>query len=64
LQPRNVEVLRATRHQVILRAGLEAGEKVCTTPLDVVVSGMKVRTGEAALNSISNHAPNPEAADE
>ena len=43
LRFREVEVLRATRKQILVRAGLEAGERVCLSLLEVVSDGMKVR---------------------
>jgi multidrug efflux system membrane fusion protein len=44
LRIRRVEVLRRNPRTVILRNGVEAGEKLCTAPLPVVVDGMQVRT--------------------
>jgi RND family efflux transporter MFP subunit len=44
LRFREVNVLRAGREEVIIRSGLKDGERICTSPLDVVVDGMKVRT--------------------
>jgi RND family efflux transporter MFP subunit len=43
LRTRDVEVLRAEKDRVIVGAGLEAGEQVCISPLEVVVEGMHVR---------------------
>lgn len=40
---RQVEVLRATQDEVVIGKGLEGGERVCTSPLDAVVDGMRVR---------------------
>lgn len=40
---RDVEVLRTERENVILGAGLEEGDRVCTSPLEAVIDGMKVR---------------------
>jgi multidrug efflux pump subunit AcrA (membrane-fusion protein) len=46
---REVHVLRATQDEVVIGDGLAAGERVCTTPLETVVEGMRVRVaGEAA----------------
>ncbi len=53
LRFRDVELLRSTDRDVILRSGVEAGERVCVSPLAVVTDGMQVRlaaeaeTGEA-----------------
>jgi len=44
LRWRPVEVVRAEGDSVVLSGGLEAGERVCISPLDYVVDGMKVRT--------------------
>lgn len=44
LHSRPVEILRTERERVWIRSGLEAGERVVTTPLDVFVEGMRVRT--------------------
>ena len=44
---RTVDVLRRTRDRVILRGGLEAGERVCLTPLAVVAEGMQVRVEDS-----------------
>jgi RND family efflux transporter MFP subunit len=44
LRFRPVEVLRLDHDQVLLGQGLEAGERVCISPLDVALDGMPVRT--------------------
>ena len=41
---RDVVVLRADTERVIITSGLKPGERVCISPLDVVVEGMRVRT--------------------
>ncbi len=46
LRFRDVEVLRLDGEQAVIAAGLEAGERVCVSPLDVVTDGMEVRTVE------------------
>jgi multidrug efflux pump subunit AcrA (membrane-fusion protein) len=46
LRFRDVDVLRADRHEVVIRAGLEAGERVCISPLEAVTDGMRVRVLE------------------
>jgi hypothetical protein len=40
---RDVEVLRTERENVILGAGLAEGDRVCTSPLEAVINGMRVR---------------------
>ncbi len=47
LRYRSVDVLRVERDQVVIRAGLEAGERVCISMLSSVVDGMEVRPVEA-----------------
>jgi RND family efflux transporter MFP subunit len=43
LQFRDVVVLREVNDQVYIRGGLKAGERVCISPLEIVVEGMRVR---------------------
>ena len=40
---RSVDILRSERESIIVATGLEAGERVCSTPLEAVVEGMSVR---------------------
>jgi RND family efflux transporter MFP subunit len=47
LRIRKVDVLRAEDQTVVIGSGLEAGERVSLSPIDVVVDGMKVRTTQA-----------------
>jgi multidrug efflux system membrane fusion protein len=44
LRLRQVTVLRGEGEQVLIRNGLTAGDRVCVSPLDVAVDGMRVRT--------------------
>jgi len=46
LRFRDVDVLRVAPDEVLLRGGLERGERVCVSPLDTAVEGMRVRVGE------------------
>ncbi|MBW2274775.1 MAG: efflux RND transporter periplasmic adaptor subunit [Deltaproteobacteria bacterium] len=48
---RPVETLRVERDQVVIGAGLARGERVCVSPLQAVVDGMRVRVvgGEAPM---------------
>lgn len=49
---RSVEVLRADFDMVILDSGLKEGERICISPLEAVVDGMKVRVvDESSQNS-------------
>ncbi|MDA1222277.1 MAG: efflux RND transporter periplasmic adaptor subunit [Planctomycetota bacterium] len=43
LHSRSVDILRTERESIIVATGLEAGERVCSTPLEAVVEGMSVR---------------------
>ena len=43
LRFREVEVLKISQEQVILRSGLADGERVCASPLEAPVDGMRVR---------------------
>jgi RND family efflux transporter MFP subunit len=43
LRYREVELLRLHRDQVLVRAGLAAGERVCISPLQTAVDGMPVK---------------------
>ncbi len=47
LRFREIEVIRQDGDEVVVRAGLETGERVCLTPLDTVVEGMPVRVRDA-----------------
>ncbi len=44
LRFRQVQVLRTDRNEVVISGGLRAGERICISPLDVVIDGMLVRT--------------------
>jgi RND family efflux transporter MFP subunit len=54
LRYREVELLRVSGDDVIVRSGLEAGERVCVSPLQSVVDGMEVRTSDLAAVAGSN----------
>ena len=43
LRFRSVEILRADREQVYIAEGLDAGDRVCTSPIEAPVDGMRVR---------------------
>ncbi len=43
LRIREIDVLRAERDRVLVRGGLEAGERVIVSPLEEAVDGMQVR---------------------
>jgi RND family efflux transporter MFP subunit len=46
LRFREVEILRTDRREVVIRAGLREGERVCVSPLEAVTDGMRVRVLE------------------
>ncbi|HEB89243.1 MAG TPA: efflux RND transporter periplasmic adaptor subunit [Deltaproteobacteria bacterium] len=50
LRFRTVEVLRTERDRFVVGDGLEAGDRVCTSPLQAVLDGMQVRVIEDARN--------------
>ena len=47
LYERGVEILRIDRENVLIRVVLSEGERICTTPMQVVVEGMQVEPIEA-----------------
>jgi RND family efflux transporter MFP subunit len=47
LHSRPVEVLRMDQTNIVVSAGLKPGERVCLSPLEAPVDGMKVRIAEA-----------------
>ncbi len=61
IQFRKVEVLRMERENIIVSAGLESGERICTTPLQAAINGMRVRVfepkgaNEPVDQSLENH---------
>ncbi len=61
LRPRRVELLRRDDETVVLRAGVEGGERVCTSPLSLVVDGMQVRTIDDAAAAAQVRTTHPRA---
>ena len=49
LRFRTIDVFRSERETVLIRAGLEPGERVCTSPLEAAVDGMRVRIMDEGL---------------
>lgn len=49
LEFREVEILRREVDRVIIRSGIEAGERLCVSPLESAVNGMSVRVVERQL---------------
>jgi len=48
LRFRTIEIVRLEASNVIAKSGLEAGDRVCVSPLDAPVDGMAVRFGKEA----------------
>jgi len=46
LRFRTVDIVRAERGRVVIRKGLEPGERICLSPLEAPVDGMQVRLSE------------------
>lgn len=55
---RDVEILRSTSEEVMIRAGLTEGETVCISPLDTVTDGMVVRVVDDDLQ-LAGSVPAP-----
>ncbi len=51
LYRRQVDVLRIDRDRVLVAGPLAAGERICVSPLQVVVEGMKVRPVEDQIDA-------------
>ena len=67
LVPRPVEVFRITDSTATVTDGLSAGERLCVTPLPVIVPGMKVRvlnaSDETEPTSTEEETAAPEASE-
>lgn len=62
LRFRDVEVLRREAGYVVFRDGIQPGDRVCVSPLDVATDGMQVRVlaeGRDAAASVPMEAPAP-----
>ncbi|MEE9281799.1 MAG: efflux transporter periplasmic adaptor subunit, partial [Myxococcota bacterium] len=51
LRYRPVEVVRRAGDEAVIGAGLEAGDRVCLSPLEAAFDGMAVRINEAETGS-------------
>jgi len=60
---RTVEVLKTNTETVIIQSGLKRGERVCLSPMDAVVDGMKVRVFESDQIPDGSEKGAPEAMD-
>jgi hypothetical protein len=64
LEFRSVEVLRTEREEVVIGAGLQAGERVCVSPLRAAVEGMTVRVaGDDSGRLATTHPAGEDAAE-
>ena len=60
---RHVDVLRTQREEVILGAGLEAGDRVCISPLEAAIDGMLVRVlDDATSKALAERIDGPDEA--
>ena len=60
LRFREVEVLRVAREEAVIGAGLREGERVCVSPLETAVDGMRVRIADgAALPAVAAGSEGP-----
>lgn len=57
LRFRDVTVLRRDREEVLIRAGLAGGERVCVSALEAPVDGMRVRPVDAGAPAAIAPAP-------
>jgi hypothetical protein len=51
LEFRRVDVLRTDGETAIVRSGIAAGERICVSPLEAAVDGMRVRVHREETNS-------------
>jgi multidrug efflux pump subunit AcrA (membrane-fusion protein) len=58
IQFRHIEVMRTERENIIVTAGLESGERVCITPLQAAINGMRVRVYESGNDDGGNESAN------
>lgn len=49
LRFRTIDVFRKERDSVLIRDGIESGERVCASPLEAAVDGMSVRVADEGL---------------
>jgi len=56
LHSKQVNVLRIDRDDVLIQGPLAAGERICVSPLQVVVEGMTVQTVEDEANEVGEGA--------
>lgn len=51
LRFRTIDVFRRERDSVLIRDGIESGERVCASPLEAAVDGMSVRVADEGLTA-------------
>ena len=56
LRFREVQLLRATREQIVVSNGLQEGDRVCLSSMDAVTDGMTVRTVAERVESVGTAA--------
>ena len=53
LEFRTVDILRETEDKIYINGGLVAGERICVSPMDTPVQGMRVTTADGTAELIS-----------
>ena len=56
LRVRKVDVLRSFQGTTWIESGLRAGERVVTSPIEIVTEGMRVRTTEPGAATASDRS--------
>jgi multidrug efflux pump subunit AcrA (membrane-fusion protein) len=51
LYSRTVDIFKRERERVFVRSGLEDGERVCISPIEVVIDGMEVLVAQPETES-------------
>jgi pantothenate kinase len=51
LKLRKVETIKKNGVDAWIKTGIEDGEKICITPLDIIAEGMKVRISKPETDS-------------
>ncbi len=64
LRWREVDVVRVEQESVVIGGGLQAGERVCVSPLDIVVEGMEVRALDVEAPAVDDAASPAPAVDD
>jgi RND family efflux transporter MFP subunit len=56
LRTRAVEVLRIDRDDVLIRGALDAGERICISPIQIVIEGMRVKPVDEVAGEVEGSA--------